>query len=99
MVLNLLRVEDINPEWLLSKSFYQFQHCNKVPKMITALKDLEKEKVIFYCRRGLKVGMVIWPEFYTGLNSLKGQNRGMTHNVKYLKKIGILSAIFALRED
>jgi len=44
MVLNLLRVEDINPEWLLSKSFYQFQHCNKVPKMITALKDLEKEK-------------------------------------------------------
>ena len=46
MVLNLLRVEDINPEWLLSKSFYQFQHCNKVPKMITALKDLEKEKVV-----------------------------------------------------
>ena len=45
MVLNLLRVEDINPEWLLSKSFYQFQHCNKVPKMITALKDLENEKV------------------------------------------------------
>ena len=70
MVLNLLRVEDINPEWLLSKSFYQFQHCNKVPKMITALKDLEKEKVIFYCRRGLKAGcvfsMVIRPEFHMG---------------------------------
>ena len=41
MVLNLLRVEDINPEWLLEKSFYQFQHCAKVPKMITALDDLE----------------------------------------------------------
>ena len=45
MVLNLLRVEDINPEWLLSKSFYQFQHCNKVPGMITRLKELQVEKV------------------------------------------------------
>ena len=46
MVLNLLRVEDINPEWLLSKSFYQFQHCNKVPQMITRLKELQVEKVV-----------------------------------------------------
>ena len=46
MVLNLLRVEDINPEWLLSKSFFQFQHCNKVPHMITRLKELQLEKVI-----------------------------------------------------
>ena len=48
MVLNLLRVEDINPEWLLSKSFYQFQHCNKVPGMITRLKELQVEKVIIF---------------------------------------------------
>merc|ERR1711976_687401 len=44
MVLNLLRVEDINPEWLLSKSFYQFQHCNKVPGMVSRLKELEGER-------------------------------------------------------
>jgi len=43
MVLNLLRVEDINPEWLLEKSFYQFQHCARVPQMINSLDDLEAE--------------------------------------------------------
>ena len=43
MVLNLLRVEDINPEWLLEKSFYQFQHCAKVPNMIQGLDELEEQ--------------------------------------------------------
>lgn len=32
MVLNLLRVEEINPEYMLEKSFYQFQHYSDLPK-------------------------------------------------------------------
>lgn len=32
MVLNLLRVEEINPEYMLEKSFYQFQHYTAIPE-------------------------------------------------------------------
>ena len=34
MVLNLLRVEEVNPEIMLEKSFYQFQNYASVPGMI-----------------------------------------------------------------
>lgn len=40
MVLNLLRVDDVNPEYMLQHSFYQFQHYTKVPELI-------ESKVIF----------------------------------------------------
>ena len=31
MVLNLLRVEEINPEYMLERSFYQFQNNSTIP--------------------------------------------------------------------
>lgn len=31
MVLNLLRVEEINPEYMLERSFYQFQNQTAIP--------------------------------------------------------------------
>ncbi len=31
MVLNLLRVEEINPEYMMERSFYQFQNFSNVP--------------------------------------------------------------------
>jgi len=31
MVLNLLRVEEINPEYMLERSFYQFQNNSSIP--------------------------------------------------------------------
>ena len=31
MVLNLLRVEEINPEYMLERSFYQFQNYAAIP--------------------------------------------------------------------
>ena len=34
MVLNLLRVEEVNPEIMLEKSFHQFQNYASVPGMI-----------------------------------------------------------------
>jgi len=43
MVLNLLRVEEINPEYMLEKSFYQFQHYQQLPKAIENMKDLQKK--------------------------------------------------------
>jgi ATP-dependent RNA helicase DOB1 len=41
MVLNLLRVEEINPEYMLERSFYQFQNYATIPHLVDKLKDLE----------------------------------------------------------
>uniref|UniRef100_A0A8C4RKD4 Exosome RNA helicase MTR4 n=1 Tax=Erpetoichthys calabaricus TaxID=27687 RepID=A0A8C4RKD4_ERPCA len=43
MVLNLLRVEEINPEYMLEKSFYQFQHYRAVPGVVEKVKTLEEQ--------------------------------------------------------
>ncbi|XP_062334060.1 exosome RNA helicase MTR4 [Osmerus eperlanus] len=43
MVLNLLRVEEINPEYMLEKSFYQFQHYRAVPGVVEKMSSLEEQ--------------------------------------------------------
>ncbi|KAL7304922.1 hypothetical protein TKK_0002720 [Trichogramma kaykai] len=43
MVLNLLRVEEINPEYMLERSFYQFQNQASIPELLKNVKELEKE--------------------------------------------------------
>uniref|UniRef100_A0A674GIC7 RNA helicase n=1 Tax=Taeniopygia guttata TaxID=59729 RepID=A0A674GIC7_TAEGU len=60
MVLNLLRVEEINPEYMLEKSFYQFQHCRTIPEIVERVNNLEaqynkivipnEENVVIYYR-------------------------------------------------
>uniref|UniRef100_A0A1B6CRT5 Helicase ATP-binding domain-containing protein n=2 Tax=Clastoptera arizonana TaxID=38151 RepID=A0A1B6CRT5_9HEMI len=42
MVLNLLRVEGINPEYMLERSFCQFQNHAAIPNLLKHVKDLEK---------------------------------------------------------
>jgi len=44
MVLNLLRVQGINPEYMLEKSFYQFQHYTAIPEMIEKQKELKQQE-------------------------------------------------------
>ncbi|KAK2585445.1 hypothetical protein KPH14_010108 [Odynerus spinipes] len=41
MVLNLLRVEEINPEYMLERSFYQFQNQACIPNLYNKVKELE----------------------------------------------------------
>ncbi|XP_078318641.1 exosome RNA helicase MTR4-like isoform X2 [Crassostrea virginica] len=43
MVLNLLRVEEINPEYMLERSFYQFQNYASIPDLCQKLKDTEEK--------------------------------------------------------
>lgn len=43
MLLNLMRVEDVEPEFLLRASFHQFQKETEVPGLIAQAEDLEKE--------------------------------------------------------
>ncbi|CAH0727479.1 unnamed protein product, partial [Brenthis ino] len=43
MVLNLLRVEEINPEYMLERSFFQFQNQAAIPDLIDKVKAKLKE--------------------------------------------------------
>ncbi|XP_001600961.1 exosome RNA helicase MTR4 [Nasonia vitripennis] len=43
MVLNLLRVEEINPEYMLERSFYQFQNQAAIPELYNQVKTLQNE--------------------------------------------------------
>ncbi|XP_062616496.1 exosome RNA helicase MTR4-like [Saccostrea cucullata] len=43
MVLNLLRVEEINPEYMLERSFYQFQNYAAIPDLCEKLKETEEK--------------------------------------------------------
>ncbi|XP_065904897.1 exosome RNA helicase MTR4-like isoform X1 [Dysidea avara] len=42
MVLNLLRVEEINPEYMLERSFYQFQNNSSIPVLEEKIGVLQK---------------------------------------------------------
>lgn len=43
MVLNLLRVEGINPEFMLQRSFFQFQNYANIPNLCEKLKKCEED--------------------------------------------------------
>ncbi|XP_042208658.1 exosome RNA helicase MTR4-like [Homarus americanus] len=43
MVLNLLRVEQINPEYILERSFFQFQNYSSIPSLCERVSTSEKE--------------------------------------------------------
>lgn len=42
MVLNLLRVEEINPEYMLERSFFQFQNQASIPELYKKARDQQK---------------------------------------------------------
>lgn len=44
MVINLMRVEGISPESMLSRCFYQFQSTTAVPRLEKELRQLEQDK-------------------------------------------------------
>ena len=46
MLLNLMRVEDVDPEYLLRASFHQFQREQAAPALITKAEELESEASI-----------------------------------------------------
>merc|ERR1719430_1661187 len=41
MVLNLLRVEEVNPEYMMERSFHQFQNYSNIPQIYQNVKELE----------------------------------------------------------
>ena len=43
MVLNLLRVEEVNPEYMMERSFHQFQNYSNIPQIYNNVKRLEEQ--------------------------------------------------------
>ena len=43
MVLNLLRVEEINPEYMLERSFFQFQNQSSIPELYAEVQEKQQE--------------------------------------------------------
>ena len=43
MVLNLLRVEEVNPEYMMERSFHQFQNYSNIPQIYANVKELEEK--------------------------------------------------------
>ncbi|XP_052894689.1 exosome RNA helicase MTR4 [Anopheles moucheti] len=43
MVLNLLRVEEINPEYMLERSFFQFQNQSSIPEIYKRVQKKQKQ--------------------------------------------------------
>ena len=55
MVLNLLRVEDINPEYILERSFFQFQNFSAIPGLCDKVKKNSDELNKFIVPREAEV--------------------------------------------
>ena len=64
MVLNLLRVEGINPEYMLEKSFYQFQNYAVIPELF----DSEYQFMSDLIRSSFSATSINnWVQIFTGL--------------------------------
>jgi len=50
MVLNLLRVEEINPEYMLERSFFQFQNHAAIPELYESEYNNNNNNNIFNCK-------------------------------------------------
>ncbi|GAB1313505.1 ATP-dependent RNA helicase mtr4 [Madurella fahalii] len=86
MILNLLRIEAISPEYMLERCFFQFQTAHSVPQLERELTALQQERD----------GMIIPDEsqvkdYYTIRQQLDGYNKDMvaviqhpSHCVKYM---------------
>lgn len=81
MVLNLLRVEEINPEYMLEKSFYQFQHYRAVPGVVQKVKSSEEQ----YSRIVIpnEESVVVYYKIRQQLARLGKEIEGYVHKPKY----------------
>lgn len=82
MVLNLLRVEEINPEYMLERSFYQFQNQTAIPTLHdNYLKKVDEYNAI-NVKNELEIGS--YHHIRTELDSLGVQFRNYLTKSEYL---------------
>ncbi|XP_049874701.1 exosome RNA helicase MTR4 [Pectinophora gossypiella] len=83
MVLNLLRVEEINPEYMLERSFFQFQNQAAIPDLIEKVKLKQKEYDAIAVENEHSIAS--YCNIRTQLDILGGQFRSFITRPEYLK--------------
>ncbi|KAK5900351.1 hypothetical protein CgunFtcFv8_025315 [Champsocephalus gunnari] len=81
MVLNLLRVEEINPEYMLEKSFYQFQHYRALPGVVEKIEKYEAQYNSIEIPN--EEGVVTYFKIRQQLAKLGKEIQEFTHKPKY----------------
>ncbi|KAJ4920597.1 hypothetical protein JOQ06_024592 [Pogonophryne albipinna] len=81
MVLNLLRVEEINPEYMLEKSFYQFQHYRALPGVVEKIEKYEAQYNSIEIPN--EEGVVTYFKIRQQLAKLAKEIQEFTHKPKY----------------
>ncbi|KAK5851505.1 hypothetical protein PBY51_023052 [Eleginops maclovinus] len=81
MVLNLLRVEEINPEYMLEKSFYQFQHYRALPGVVEKMQKYEAQYNSIEIPN--EEGVVTYFKIRQQLAKLGKEIQEFTHKPKY----------------
>ncbi|CCE66109.1 hypothetical protein TPHA_0O01420 [Tetrapisispora phaffii CBS 4417] len=78
MILNLMRVEGISPEFMLEHSFYQFQNVISVPIMEKTYLELEKKADEIYIEDEENIR-----EYYDIRKTLDGYNEDLRHVITH----------------
>lgn len=81
MILNLLRVEGIDPEYMLGKSFFQFQNAAKLPQLERELKQLDEEREDIVVPKEDEISE--YYEIRQQLESLKRDVRDVIHHPNF----------------
>jgi ATP-dependent RNA helicase DOB1 len=82
MVLNLLRVEEINPEYMLERSFFQFQNQSSIPDLYKKVQDKQKQLEAFYIKDEASINS--YHHIREQLDSLAKQFHSYITNPQYL---------------
>lgn len=82
MVLNLLRVEEINPEYMLERSFFQFQNQSSIPDLYKKVQDKQKAYEAFDIKD--EAGISSYHHIREQLDALGKQYHEFYTNPQYL---------------
>lgn len=82
MVLNLLRVEEINPEYMLERSFFQFQNQSSIPDLYKKVQDKQKSYENFTIKD--EAGITSYHHIREQLESLGKKYHEFYTNPQYL---------------
>jgi ATP-dependent RNA helicase DOB1 len=87
MILNLTRVEGISPDYMLERSFFQFQNNSNIPQLERELSTLDAEKAVMVFED--EASLASYHEIRQQLTSLKKDVRDVvnhpTHALPYMQ--------------
>eukprot|EP01132_Coremiostelium_polycephalum_P008013 gene8013-9858_t len=97
MLLNMLRVEDIDPENLLKRSFHQYQQEAMVPQLVSKCEKFEQEKKEIFIRDETVV--IEYLTLKNQLNRLKEGMREFMNQPSYVQPFLVPGRIVRIRDE